>query len=156
MLSGKCVQPLALPQLNWMHRQFLTSMAVKLRWPLTCAPKMAAPTDAVNGKQYCLWWWDSSSGTVFPSGRNPCQANNGGCAQLCLPTSENSRSCACTVGYNLRADRMSCEGRAIYIWTVLLFLPPGPNHRWHGIIRYIEWQSITLSYIYKRSYLLCN
>ncbi|XP_031438138.1 low-density lipoprotein receptor-related protein 1B isoform X1 [Clupea harengus] len=43
-------------------------------------------------------------------GRNPCQVNNGGCAQLCLPTSENSRSCACTVGYNLRADRMSCEG----------------------------------------------
>ena len=44
------------------------------------------------------------------SGRNPCQANNGGCSQLCFPTSENSRSCSCTLGYNLRPDRMSCEG----------------------------------------------
>eukprot|EP00066_Takifugu_rubripes_P020818 XP_011610084.1 PREDICTED: low-density lipoprotein receptor-related protein 1B [Takifugu rubripes] len=43
-------------------------------------------------------------------GRNPCQVNNGGCSQLCLPTSENTRSCSCTVGYNLRSDRVSCEG----------------------------------------------
>ncbi|KAK3568547.1 hypothetical protein QTP86_008754 [Hemibagrus guttatus] len=43
-------------------------------------------------------------------GRNACQLNNGGCSQLCLPTSENTRSCACTVGYNLRSDRLSCEG----------------------------------------------
>nr|XP_029501004.1 low-density lipoprotein receptor-related protein 1B-like [Oncorhynchus nerka] len=43
-------------------------------------------------------------------GRNPCQVNNGGCSQLCFPTSENTRSCSCTVGYNLRTDRMSCEG----------------------------------------------
>ncbi|XP_037542041.1 low-density lipoprotein receptor-related protein 1B [Nematolebias whitei] len=43
-------------------------------------------------------------------GRNPCHVNNGGCAQLCLPTSENTRSCSCTVGYNLRSDRTSCEG----------------------------------------------
>uniref|UniRef100_A0A672Z036 EGF-like domain-containing protein n=1 Tax=Sphaeramia orbicularis TaxID=375764 RepID=A0A672Z036_9TELE len=42
--------------------------------------------------------------------RNPCQINNGGCSQLCFPTSENTRSCSCTVGYNLRSDRMSCEG----------------------------------------------
>ncbi|KAI4806135.1 hypothetical protein KUCAC02_010715 [Chaenocephalus aceratus] len=43
-------------------------------------------------------------------GRNQCQINNGGCSQLCFPTSENTRSCSCTVGYNLRSDRMSCEG----------------------------------------------
>ncbi|KAJ8247101.1 hypothetical protein GJAV_G00258730 [Gymnothorax javanicus] len=43
-------------------------------------------------------------------GRNACQQNNGGCAQLCFPTSENTRSCSCTVGYHLRADRLSCEG----------------------------------------------
>ncbi|XP_028847177.1 LOW QUALITY PROTEIN: low-density lipoprotein receptor-related protein 1B-like [Denticeps clupeoides] len=43
-------------------------------------------------------------------GRSPCQVNNGGCSQLCLPTSENTRSCACTVGYNLLGNRMSCEG----------------------------------------------
>ncbi|XP_029103120.1 low-density lipoprotein receptor-related protein 1B-like isoform X3 [Scleropages formosus] len=43
-------------------------------------------------------------------GRNPCQLNNGGCSQLCFPTSETTRSCSCTVGYHLRADRRSCEG----------------------------------------------
>lgn len=47
---------------------------------------------------------------AFP-GRNPCQVNNGGCSQLCFPTSENTRSCSCTVGYSLRTDRMSCEGK---------------------------------------------
>ncbi|MBN3319690.1 LRP1B protein, partial [Atractosteus spatula] len=48
-------------------------------------------------------------------GRNPCQLNNGGCSQLCLPTSENSRSCLCTVGYSLRSDRMSCEGLGSFL-----------------------------------------
>uniref|UniRef100_A0A8C5NES4 EGF-like domain-containing protein n=1 Tax=Gouania willdenowi TaxID=441366 RepID=A0A8C5NES4_GOUWI len=43
-------------------------------------------------------------------GQNPCQLNNGGCSQLCFPTSESTRSCFCTVGYNLRSDRSSCEG----------------------------------------------
>uniref|UniRef100_A0A8C5HU04 EGF-like domain-containing protein n=1 Tax=Gouania willdenowi TaxID=441366 RepID=A0A8C5HU04_GOUWI len=43
-------------------------------------------------------------------GKNPCQLNNGGCSQLCFPTSESTRSCFCTVGYNLRSDRSSCEG----------------------------------------------
>ncbi|XP_051787046.1 low-density lipoprotein receptor-related protein 1B [Erpetoichthys calabaricus] len=87
-----------------------------------------------------LWWADETSGTLGTTnkkdgrnpiilrnkttgvvhmkiydkdgqkGSNPCQQNNGGCSQLCLPTSETTRSCACTVGYNLRNDRMSCEG----------------------------------------------
>ncbi|XP_046700598.1 low-density lipoprotein receptor-related protein 1B isoform X5 [Silurus meridionalis] len=48
-------------------------------------------------------------------GRNACQLNNGGCSQLCLPTSENTRSCACTVGYNLRSDRLSCEGLSSFL-----------------------------------------
>ncbi|XP_064419902.1 low-density lipoprotein receptor-related protein 1B [Latimeria chalumnae] len=43
-------------------------------------------------------------------GSNLCHVNNGGCAQLCLPSSEKSRTCMCTVGYNLRKDRMSCQG----------------------------------------------
>lgn len=43
-------------------------------------------------------------------GSNPCQMNNGGCSQLCLPTSETTRTCMCTVGYNLRKNRMSCQG----------------------------------------------
>ncbi|CAB1328019.1 unnamed protein product, partial [Coregonus sp. 'balchen'] len=44
------------------------------------------------------------------TGRNLCQVNNGGCSQLCFPTSESTRSCSCAVGYNLHSDRMSCEG----------------------------------------------
>ncbi|XP_016148446.1 low-density lipoprotein receptor-related protein 1B [Sinocyclocheilus grahami] len=43
-------------------------------------------------------------------GRNPCVPNNGGCSQLCLPTSETTRTCSCTTGYNLRPDRSTCEG----------------------------------------------
>uniref|UniRef100_A0A671SCE3 Low density lipoprotein receptor-related protein 1Ba n=1 Tax=Sinocyclocheilus anshuiensis TaxID=1608454 RepID=A0A671SCE3_9TELE len=43
-------------------------------------------------------------------GRNPCIPNNGGCSQICLPTSETTRTCSCTTGYNLRPDRSTCEG----------------------------------------------
>uniref|UniRef100_A0A3P9M179 Low density lipoprotein receptor-related protein 1Bb n=1 Tax=Oryzias latipes TaxID=8090 RepID=A0A3P9M179_ORYLA len=43
-------------------------------------------------------------------GKNMCQVNNGGCSQLCFPTSETTRSCSCTLGYNLRSDRTTCEG----------------------------------------------
>uniref|UniRef100_A0A8C1Q9I9 Low density lipoprotein receptor-related protein 1Bb n=1 Tax=Cyprinus carpio TaxID=7962 RepID=A0A8C1Q9I9_CYPCA len=48
-------------------------------------------------------------------GVNACQLNNGGCSQLCLPTSENTRTCACTIGYNLRSDRLSCEGLSSFL-----------------------------------------
>ncbi|XP_015422632.1 PREDICTED: low-density lipoprotein receptor-related protein 1B-like [Myotis davidii] len=43
-------------------------------------------------------------------GSNSCQLNNGGCSQLCLPTSETTRTCMCTVGYYLQKNRMSCQG----------------------------------------------
>ncbi|KAM3855508.1 LOW QUALITY PROTEIN: low-density lipoprotein receptor-related protein 1B [Vipera latastei] len=43
-------------------------------------------------------------------GSNSCQINNGGCSQLCLPTSESTRTCLCTVGYNLQKNRMTCQG----------------------------------------------
>nr|XP_033800021.1 low-density lipoprotein receptor-related protein 1B [Geotrypetes seraphini] len=43
-------------------------------------------------------------------GSNSCQLNNGGCSQLCLPTSETTRTCRCTVGYNLKKNHMSCQG----------------------------------------------
>ncbi|KAG9349405.1 hypothetical protein JZ751_027848 [Albula glossodonta] len=48
-------------------------------------------------------------------GRNLCQLKNGGCSQLCLPTSESTRSCSCTVGYHLRSDRTSCEGIGTFL-----------------------------------------
>ncbi|XP_015265029.1 PREDICTED: prolow-density lipoprotein receptor-related protein 1 [Gekko japonicus] len=43
-------------------------------------------------------------------GTNPCSINNGDCSQLCLPTSETSRSCMCTAGYSLKTGQQSCEG----------------------------------------------
>uniref|UniRef100_A0AAR2M5Q5 EGF-like domain-containing protein n=1 Tax=Pygocentrus nattereri TaxID=42514 RepID=A0AAR2M5Q5_PYGNA len=43
-------------------------------------------------------------------GNNVCMVNNGGCSQLCLPTSESTRICSCTTGYSLRADRSTCQG----------------------------------------------
>ncbi|XP_035376859.1 low-density lipoprotein receptor-related protein 1B [Electrophorus electricus] len=50
-------------------------------------------------------------------GENPCAVNNGGCSQLCLPTSENSHTCTCTTGYRLRPDRATCQG----VGSFLLF-----------------------------------
>lgn len=44
------------------------------------------------------------------AGTNPCSLNNGDCSQLCLPTSETSRSCMCTAGYSLKSGQQSCEG----------------------------------------------
>lgn len=44
------------------------------------------------------------------AGSNPCSVNNGDCSQLCLPTSETSRSCMCTAGYSLKSGQQSCEG----------------------------------------------
>ncbi|XP_058238194.1 low-density lipoprotein receptor-related protein 1B-like isoform X2 [Hemibagrus wyckioides] len=43
-------------------------------------------------------------------GKNVCVLNNGGCSQLCLPTSEHTRTCWCTTGYSLTADRSTCRG----------------------------------------------
>lgn len=44
-------------------------------------------------------------------GTNPCSVNNGDCSQLCLPTSETTRSCMCTAGYSLRSGQQACEGQ---------------------------------------------
>ncbi|XP_039602497.1 low-density lipoprotein receptor-related protein 1-like isoform X2 [Polypterus senegalus] len=43
-------------------------------------------------------------------GSNACSKNNGDCSQLCLPTSETTRSCMCTAGYSLKSGQQSCEG----------------------------------------------
>lgn len=78
------------------------------------APRHQHTNTQVNMVPYCLPF----AGCTYHSGRNPCQINNGGCSQLCFPTSENTRSCSCTVGYNLRTDRMSCEGTFPKICTL--------------------------------------
>lgn len=41
--------------------------------------------------------------------KNPCKTNNGGCSDFCLISSNNSRSCACRVGYELESDLQSCK-----------------------------------------------
>ncbi|XP_066473947.1 prolow-density lipoprotein receptor-related protein 1 [Tiliqua scincoides] len=48
--------------------------------------------------------------SVQQHGTNPCSVNNGDCSQLCLPTSESTRSCMCTAGYSLKSEQQSCEG----------------------------------------------
>lgn len=61
-----------------------------------------------------------------------CVLNNGGCSQLCLPTSEHSRSCWCSAGYSLTADRSTCrgEGSAALHYTHLFITTVTPTvHR---------------------------
>ncbi|KAL7989902.1 hypothetical protein Chor_012568 [Crotalus horridus] len=47
---------------------------------------------------------------IQQQGINPCSVNNGECSQLCLPTSDTTRSCMCTAGYSLKSGQQSCEG----------------------------------------------
>ena len=49
----------------------------------------------------------------YNAGVNPCAINNGGCAHLCLLSSNNSRnySCACHSGTQLLQNRHDCTGR---------------------------------------------
>uniref|UniRef100_UPI00358E1ABB prolow-density lipoprotein receptor-related protein 1 isoform X2 n=1 Tax=Myxine glutinosa TaxID=7769 RepID=UPI00358E1ABB len=51
------------------------------------------------------------------TGTNKCSVNNGGCAQLCLPSGPASRTCHCTAGYHLQPDERTCKG----IGTFLLY-----------------------------------
>lgn len=60
-------------------------------------------------------WIPTASHPLFSAtaGTNPCSQNNGDCSQLCLPTSETSRSCMCTAGYSLKSGQQSCEGLCV-------------------------------------------
>ncbi|XP_063064253.1 low-density lipoprotein receptor-related protein 1 isoform X3 [Engraulis encrasicolus] len=53
--------------------------------------------------------------TVQEGGVNLCSHNNGGCSQLCLPTSKTTRSCMCTAGYSLKSGQQSCEGMGSFL-----------------------------------------
>uniref|UniRef100_A0A8C5NIR5 EGF-like domain-containing protein n=1 Tax=Junco hyemalis TaxID=40217 RepID=A0A8C5NIR5_JUNHY len=55
--------------------------------------------------------------SIQQAGTNPCSQNNGDCSQLCLPTSESSRSCMCTAGYSLKSGQQSCEGNDTIYWV---------------------------------------
>ena len=41
-----------------------------------------------------------------------CANGNGGCEHVCLQ-GDSGTTCSCHVGYTLRPDRKSCEGRPI-------------------------------------------
>ncbi|XP_033629378.1 low-density lipoprotein receptor-related protein 1-like isoform X2 [Asterias rubens] len=41
---------------------------------------------------------------------NRCSQDQGGCSQLCIPLPNVQRVCACTAGYTLQDDNISCKG----------------------------------------------
>ncbi|XP_078694382.1 low-density lipoprotein receptor-related protein 2-like isoform X1 [Branchiostoma floridae x Branchiostoma belcheri] len=47
-------------------------------------------------------------GSEQPLSRGPCDLQNGGCNELCLPTASNSKICACGEGRSLRPDGLTC------------------------------------------------
>lgn len=54
---------------------------------------------------------DLKSLTVFkkrPMSMHPCQTNNGGCAEICIPAENGGRVCACGVGHR-RVNDISCS-----------------------------------------------
>lgn len=95
----------------WFTWRCTTGRLRKVIWWLYLPPQKHTHTRWLAAS----WRLLTSVGCALHSGRNPCQVNNGGCSQLCLPTSENTRSCSCTVGYNLRSDRVSCEGNQWWV-----------------------------------------
>lgn len=42
-----------------------------------------------------------------PSVTHPCMSNNGGCEQLCIPSDNNNRVCACSVGFR-KENQVNC------------------------------------------------
>ncbi|XP_031410179.1 low-density lipoprotein receptor-related protein 1B-like [Meleagris gallopavo] len=71
-------------------------------------------------------------------GSNSCQFSNGGCSQLCLPTSETTRTCVCTVGYNLQKNRMACKGiESFVMYSVhegIRGIPLDPNDKMEALM----------------------
>ena len=48
---------------------------------------------------------------------NACSNDNGGCQHLCLPNGVNSRSCACTTGFQLNDDGTTCASK-LYVGSL--------------------------------------
>uniref|UniRef100_A0AAY4C4Y4 EGF-like domain-containing protein n=1 Tax=Denticeps clupeoides TaxID=299321 RepID=A0AAY4C4Y4_9TELE len=115
-LDGSNIEVIEAMKKELMKATALAVMGAKLWW----ADDILAQLGTVNkrdGRNVAIMR-NKTTGVVhmkvydreMQKGRNPCQVNNGGCSQLCFPTSESTRSCSCTVGYSLKSDRMSCEG----------------------------------------------
>eukprot|EP00058_Branchiostoma_floridae_P017898 XP_002603387.1 hypothetical protein BRAFLDRAFT_80380 [Branchiostoma floridae] len=47
-------------------------------------------------------------GSEQPLSRGPCDLQNGGCNELCLPTTTDRKVCACAEGHQLKPDRLTC------------------------------------------------
>lgn len=79
----------------------------KRRWPRLPQPLPRC----LQPRRVCAGPWLPLTPLLSAAaGTNPCSLNNGDCSQLCLPTSETSRSCMCTAGYSLKSGQQSCEG----------------------------------------------
>jgi len=49
-------------------------------------------------------------------GTNACSKNNGGCSQLCIPTSQIHRTCKCTMGYSANPmNETECIGKSEFL-----------------------------------------
>ncbi|XP_033732105.1 low-density lipoprotein receptor-related protein 4-like isoform X2 [Pecten maximus] len=67
--------------------------------------------------------FDKSMQTLEPE---PCSVLNGGCSQVCIPTSDTERRCACTFGFTLQPDQASCKSKQVLTNNFLLV--PDLNH----------------------------
>ncbi len=45
---------------------------------------------------------------------NACSDNNGGCQHLCLPNGINSKVCACSMGFQLNDDGITCSSETLF------------------------------------------
>ncbi|XP_013781727.1 low-density lipoprotein receptor-related protein 2-like [Limulus polyphemus] len=46
--------------------------------------------------------------------KHPCQKSNGGCQQICVPSSANQRTCLCSTGYKEK-DTTKCEAYSSFV-----------------------------------------
>ncbi|KAK2516454.1 Lrp1 [Columba guinea] len=76
----------------------------------TCKKKDGSEVTVLRNSTTLVMHMKVYDETIQQAGTNPCSLNNGDCSQLCLPTSESSRSCMCTAGYSLKSGQQSCEG----------------------------------------------
>ncbi|XP_077993538.1 uncharacterized protein LOC144447400 [Glandiceps talaboti] len=89
------------------------------------------------GTAYGLRTYDE---TRQPLGTGPCDINNGGCQQLCLPRSTSGYICDCSTGFTVQSDGISC-GTVVFPNDVILASDP----YLHGIFQ-INLDSPSLEY----------
>ena len=75
---------------------------------------------------------------------NACSNNNGGCQHLCLPNGVNTKSCACTTGFQLNDDGTTCSSKNWFRYFLILFRPFMPRILWGVVKRVcsIKWMPV--------------